>query len=205
MLLEFKFENVLDLIDTLSPVPPVLPTSILTTVASFSNPEAIVNIEDVTVPYPSDIVVSGLPGSISNVTVTIHNFVDPGTINSPNPGHLSLLVVSPGGTAVLIYSDADDSTGAFGPVTFTLDDNAATLIPQSDFVSGIYKPSVYKNDFNLNLNSPAPTGSPYNTALSSFIGQAPNGTWSLYSFDRHGGHGMTIEGGWTLTIATVGP
>lgn len=215
MLLEFKFENILDLIHSTdpplaTPLPPANPP--LTTPpppactpavgAAFSNLEAIVNIEGtLTIPYPSEIFISGLEGLISKVTVTINNFYDPGAMNTPNPGHLSLLVVSPSGTAVLIYSEAGDSTGVFGPVTFTIDDNAATLIPQSDFGPGTYQSSVYKNDFSL--PAPAPTGAPYPTTLSSLIGQDPNGTWSLYSFDQYGGHGMAISGGWTLTIDTV--
>lgn len=199
MLLEFKFENILDLIDTL---PPACNPTIG---AQFSNTGAITNIDGGTgtSPYPSDIVVSGLQGSISKVTVTIRDFVEPDA-TSPAPGHQSLLVVSPNGTAVLISSDAgNSSSGAFGPVTFTIDDNAPTLIPQTPFVSGTYKPSVYTN--NYNFDPPAPQGFPYNTALSSFIGENPNGTWNLFAFDRFGGHGQAINGGWTLTINTDCP
>lgn len=199
MLLEFKFENVLDLIGTLPPA--CNPT----TGASFSNTQAITNIDLAggTSLYPSNIGVSGLQGSISKVTVTINDFVDPDN-TSPTTGHLSLLVVSPGGTPVLIMSDAGNSAIGNPTVTFTFDDNGLIQIPQAPFGPGTYKPSVYANDYNF--DPPAPQGNPYNnTALSSFIGENPNGTWNLFAFDRFGGHGMAINGGWSLTISTTCP
>lgn len=205
MLLEFKFENVLDFIGTL-PAPPVTPPCNPTTGAQFSNATAITNIDGNpfgTNPYPSNIDVSGLQGSISKVTITIRDYFDPGN-TSPAAGHLSLLLVSPEGTASLLMSDAGNSSLGNPTVTFTLDDNGPILIPQAPFASGTYKPSVYANDYNF--DAPAPQGNPYsNTSLSAYIGENPNGTWSLYALDRHGGHGQVINGGWTLTIDTACP
>ncbi|WP_379971111.1 hypothetical protein [Ectobacillus sp. sgz5001026] len=195
MLLEFKFENVLDLIGTLPTCTPAT--------ASFSNNAPITNIDlSNTIPYPSTIDVAGLQGSIAKVTVTINDFFDPNN-TSPSQCHLTLLVVAPDGTAVLIFAEAGNNSGSGGTpsATFTIDDDAATVIPQSGPVpSGTFKPSVYTN---FNLDSPAPQTAPYPTTLSTFVGKVPNGTWSLFAFDEFGGHGMEIRGGWALTITTA--
>ncbi|EIJ81343.1 hypothetical protein PB1_00320 [Bacillus methanolicus PB1] len=200
MLLEFKFENVLDLIGTL----PEACTP--TTGATFSNTQAITNIDLVpgTNPYPSNIVVSGLQGTITDVTVTIHNFVDPGS-GPPGPGHLDLLVVAPDGvTSVLIVGNPGNGAAATTPVTFTISDNAATQIPSNGPIpNGTFLPTVTDN--SNTFPAPAPGPAPYPASLSNFNGLNPNGTWSLYAIDQFGGHGMAINGGWSLTISTTCP
>ncbi|WP_307852050.1 hypothetical protein [Neobacillus rhizophilus] len=202
MLLEFKFENILDLIPTICTP---------TTGATFSNPQPINPIDGVpgTNPYPSNITVSGLQGTISKVTVTITNFVDDGGAPQPpanvaNRQHDMFLVVAPDGTAVLIFSHNGDN-GPVGPVTLTFDDDSPNPLPVAaggTLTSGTFRPS---NQFdNHTFPAPAPPA-PYALALSAFNGLDPNGTWSLYAFDEFGGAHSRIEGGWSLTLSTACP
>ena len=51
--------------------------------------------------------------------------------------------------------------------------------------------------------SPAPPA-PYQSTMADFIGDSPNGTWSLYVVDDSASDFGSIAGGWTLDV-TVGP
>ncbi|MFF2290440.1 hypothetical protein [Peribacillus butanolivorans] len=94
MLLEFKFENVLDLIGTL---PVCTPTT-----ATFTNPTSIIingDTQGPAAPYPSFINVAGLTGTIAEVTVTLNN------MSHTFPADLDILLVGPQGKNVLLMSD----------------------------------------------------------------------------------------------------
>ena len=188
MLLQFKMEDVLALTSSRTCTP---------TTSSFTNNELIV-VPEATfagIPYPSQIQVSGLQGSIQKVTVTIHNYTD---LVGPSD-HMSILIVAPDNTASLILSHV--GSGPNATVTFTIDDDAASTLPQvGPIPNGTFQPSVYGP--NNNLLPPAPQTAPYPTNLSVFNGLNPNGTWGLYLYDYLGGHGVTINDGWTLTITT---
>ncbi|WP_353957823.1 hypothetical protein [Peribacillus sp. NJ4] len=93
MLLEFKFENVLDLIGTLC----------TQTTATFPNPTPIIingDTQGPAAPYPSFINVAGLTGTIAEVTVTLNN------MSHTFPADLDILLVGPQGQNVLLMSDA---------------------------------------------------------------------------------------------------
>ena len=163
-------------------------------------------------PYPSQIVVSNLNGTITNLTVTLSQF------NHAYPGDVDMLLVAPDNqTAVVIFSRAGDGGVAFtnspSPaeeagvtnITFTLSDTAMFALPYPyPFISIPFKPADYSGTNNQTVGqqegfgilpangpladfpSPAPDPSLYtNTpvALSSFNGFSPNGTWSLYVYD----------------------
>ena len=180
-----------------------------TTVASstFTNPCGI-TIPDAgpstSVPYPSNIIVTGLSGTISKVTLTLTN------ANLPQTGDYNFLLVGPGGQTFVFMSDAG---GLFSPstgVTLTFDDAAAGQLPSSGSIgSGTYRPTDYNVDAEV-FPAPAPAG-PYNTAAptgvatfaSVYGGAAPNGTWSLYPLDDTGG-GAGSVGTWSLTFTTSG-
>ena len=142
-------------------------------------------------PYPSDIVVSNVLGTVEKVTVTINNYTD------PVPNHERLLLQAPNSTSVLIVSRAGNSLPV-NDVTYTIDDDASSMLPENgQIVSGTFQPSNYGP--NDNLPSPAPQTAPYPTALSAFNGINPNGTWRLWIQDTEGGHDATIDN-WELTI-----
>ena len=87
-------------------------------------------------PYPSDIAVSGLTGNkLMKITFNgyHHEFED----------DLDFLLVGPGGQKMLINSDTGGTTELLTPITFSIADNGATLLPDATgYVNGTtYRPS----------------------------------------------------------------
>lgn len=161
--------------------------------ATFSNPGTIV-ISDHTAatPYPSSILVSGLAGSVSDVYVTLTGFSHTYTSD------VNILLQGPFSPSLLLMSHA--GSGTTSSLNLTFDDSAPSPLPQSGLLqSGIFDPTQYGS---VTLPAPAPAG-PYNTALSSFNGSNPNGTWSLFVFDDAFADVGAIMGGWSLAITTV--
>ncbi len=161
----------------------------------FTNPTPIIingDTQGPATPYPSNIVVAGIPGTIIKVTATLNN------MSHTFPADLDILLVGPLGQNVMLMSDAGGSTDIVG-VTLTFDDDAATQVP-TPIVSGTYQPTNLGGGDVLPAPAPAP---PYGSALNVFNGTNPNGTWSLFVFDDAGADSGTIAGGWSLTIATV--
>jgi hypothetical protein len=139
-------------------------------------------------PFPSDIQVSHVPGVISKLTVTLSD------LNDSFPEDLQIWLRAPSGQMIgLLINEGgvDRVTNA----TLTFDDEAASVIPDP-LISGRFKPTVngeYVTDPNLFR------------PLSTFNGEDPNGTWSLFLVNRVlGGEptGGCICDGWSLEIQT---
>lgn len=173
--------------------------------AAFSNATAIVFPIDTAAagdgigpatPYPSDIAVAGLTGTVSKVTVTLTN------IEHTFPDDIDIVLVGPGGQKVMLMSDAGLGTD-INNVTLTFDDAAAAQLPDSGtIVSGTFQPS----DFTTGDTFPAPGPvGPFGTLLSAFNGTNPNGTWSLFATDDAAVDDGSIQGGWTINITTAEP
>lgn len=155
------------------------------------------------IPYPSNIIVSSLSGAISKVTLTLTN------ANLPATNHFNFLLVGPGGQTYVFMSDAGGAVATSG-ATITLDDTAATQLPNSGSIAtGTYRPA----DYNVDSDPfPAPAPVPTNfappagvaTFASVYGGLAPNGTWSLYASDDTGGGANGTIGSWSLTFTTSG-
>jgi len=79
-------------------------------------------------PYPSTINVSGLGGTVSNVTVTLWSFSHAWTRD------VDILLVAPNGQGVILCSDAGN--GGAGGINLTLSDAAPTAIGLSQLVTG---------------------------------------------------------------------
>jgi hypothetical protein len=179
--------------------------------ATFSNP-ATITIPDSgkALPYHSDITVSGLTGTISDLNVTLYG------LSHGYPDDLAVLLVGPGGENVILMSDAgggpSECGGIVSNVTLTFDDEAAGKLPDSaQITSGSYQPTQGTiGDFcgdprPATFPGPAPFP-PYGKTLSAFDTADPNGTYSLYVFDDTGGGGLgSIAGGWSLDINPVPP
>ncbi len=158
-------------------------------------------------PYPSNIFVSSLPGSISSVTLTLNN------ISSNDIQQTDLLLVGPTGVAIVPFANVGDGSTISG-VNITLDDAAASLLPSgSPLTSGTFRPTSRTGSTSLLFPAPAPTiaagnyavGDGTATLTSQFGGTAPNGTWALYAMDNSGNGAATIGGGWCLNITTPTP
>lgn len=147
-------------------------------------------------PYPSNIAVSGVVGTVSKVTVTLKN------MNHTFPDDIDVLLVGPGGQKILLMSDAGGSPDLVNN-TYTFDDAAAATLSDSALSpSGTYKPSNFGTGDTF--TAPAPVGPyPDPQLLSVFNGVNPNGTWSLYVIDDVGGDTGNINLGWELNITTT--
>lgn len=163
--------------------------------AGSHGPSGPITINDVdkATPYPSTIIVSGEALSPSKVTVTLTN------INHTFPDDMDLLLVGPTGANAIIMSDACGQNPLGEPFTLTLDDQAPTAVPDTPAcVSGTFRPANYVTGDTW-PDAPVPSGA---SALSTFNGLDPNGTWSLYVVDDLAGDTGEIAS-WTLTIAST--
>jgi subtilisin-like proprotein convertase family protein len=145
-------------------------------------------------PYPSTVLVSGVTGTITKLTVTLIG------LTHTYPADVGVLLVGPTGTNVVLMSDCGGGNG-ITEVTLTFDDSAASSLPKSgQITSGTYLPTDL-NAGSENFPSPAP-GSPFGQTLSGFNGLNPNGAWSLYVQDEALGDTGNLAQGWQLSITT---
>jgi hypothetical protein len=154
--------------------------------------------------YPSSVEVEGLSGTVTKVTATAIGF------RSGRPDDVDMLLVGPQGDLVMLMSDACGETQGFTKNTWTFDDDAPTLLPDSgpcpSGETASFKPSNYVG------GSPEPDQfgvgggifPPFAGTLSAFDGTDPNGFWELYVRDDQKDFvGFEILG-WAL-ILTVEP
>jgi subtilisin-like proprotein convertase family protein len=143
-------------------------------------------------PYPSNIVVAGAGGVVTDVDVTLTD------VSHTHIRDLDVLLVAPNGATTMLMQDVGPNTPVSG-LNLTFSDEAATGIGQAGLTSGTYKPSVFDDELPELLPAPAPAG-PYGTTLAALDGTSPNGTWSLYVVDDAGGDIGDIGAGWSLTL-----
>jgi subtilisin-like proprotein convertase family protein len=129
-------------------------------------------------PYPSNINVTGLTGTITDVNATLNGF------SHTFPHDVEVLLAGPGGQAVVLMRRADEGTDVTN-LTLTFDDEAAGPVPSTGtLTSGSYKPSGPR-------------------ALSVFDGTSASGQYSLFVDDDVGGDTGSISGGWSIAITTL--
>jgi hypothetical protein len=151
--------------------------------------------------YPSPITVSGYTGTITDVTITLTGFTHSYTDD------LAAVVTGPGGQQTILFSGAGVSSPTVPGtnvtnLTLTFSDSAAATLPiNSDFASGTYRPGL--DEYGLSLPAPAPP-MPYADSFEEFVGQPPDGTYSLYVYDFAAPDGGSISG-WSITLTGVAP
>ncbi|MGH9562271.1 MAG: hypothetical protein ACRD3S_12530, partial [Terracidiphilus sp.] len=168
-------------------------------------------------PNPSNIFISGLPGTINAVTVTLDGFF---TDNSGDIYRTEALIKGPTGTALDFFSNTGDastdlggSTSPWGNLTFA--DSAASAVPSSgNYAAGTYKPSAYQGSSSTDTFTSSASGF-YNvpgsftyaqpqgsgTFASIFGSSNPNGTWSLFlNNSLSGGAAEGAQSGWCLNF-----
>jgi subtilisin-like proprotein convertase family protein len=158
-------------------------------------------------PYPSAIPVSGVSGTISDITVTLNN------IQHGFAPDLDILLVGPQGQKFIIMSDVGGLSGFATPKIITLSDGGTALLPNTnvDIPSGTYKPTNYLTGADVDTfpsvtapyNSPATFGSA--TFASVFSNANPNGDWKLYVVDDRANDGGSISGGWCMNFTITPP
>jgi subtilisin-like proprotein convertase family protein len=178
----------------------VLSLSVPAWAVVFTNPASI-TINDATAigtasSYPATINVSGLTGTVTNVTLTLNN------MNHTFPDDLDIMLAGPTAANLIVVSDnggSDDMSNT----TITIDDAAAAVLPDAvRYNSGSFKPSnIGAGD---TWTAPAPAPSVNTTMAATFNGTDPNGAWNLWVADDLGVDMGVIGNGWSLTITTSG-
>jgi len=152
-------------------------------------------------PYPSQMIVGGMSGPITDVSVTLHR------VGHEEPFQMTVVLVSPSGdSVVLMHRNCDQED--IEDFTWIFDQQWPVPMPQSGEPSCpelIYRPNPNTTFGPVpDLPAPAPPG-PYGTSLNDFNNKNPNGTWKLFVYDTAFPDGVgDIEGGWTLAL-TTGP
>lgn len=150
-------------------------------------------------PYPSVIHVSGVSGPPSSVVVKLVG------MNHTFPDDLDMLLVSPTGKKLIIWSDAGSGTDLVNR-TITIDDSASAALPDTTAIGvGPFRPANYSSgDTFQNVAGPyqstAPLGT--DTLASTFGSDDPNGDWQLYIVDDTAGDAGNVSGGWELTLSS---
>jgi hypothetical protein len=119
---------------------------------------------------------------------------------------VGIVLVGPGGAALLVQDGAGDGTVA--NVTYTLSDTGSTQLPATGiWGAGTYKPTSYYTDHSFpppgpgtTYGNPGPAGGNSATFASIFGGINASGVWSLYVVDFAAGNSGMIAGGWSLSF-----
>lgn len=143
-------------------------------------------------PYPATILVEDFANAvITDVNLTLRAF------SHVDVDNVEILLVKGNANAMLLGDVA--KTGTQPAVTITLDDQAATGLPETTpMVSGRFQPRNFFLADDIGF-TPAPPVSGKQT-LSAFNGLAPNGIWQLFVWDEAIGGDGAIAGGWDLEI-----
>lgn len=155
-------------------------------------------------PYPSNISVSGITGTVSKVRVKLNG------LNHTFPSDVDMLLVGPLAQKFIVLSDVIGGTDWVN-INYTLDDSAAAVIPSSGTpASGTFRPTNYGATDVFPAPAPAapyqhPATAGAATFASVFNGMNPNGTWSLYVVDDANLDVGNVSGGWALEITTQDP
>jgi subtilisin-like proprotein convertase family protein len=178
-----------------------LSSSAMADIRTFSNTDNIRPADPASggidpVHYPSEIDVAGVPGTISHVQVELHG------VGTQFTGDLDVLLVSPGGQAVMLMSDVSGRNPiAFATLSFS---DTSQPMPSGDpIATGFYRPTNLQGDDDA-MPRPAPAGPYTDTKLAAFDGGEPNGKWSLLVVDDAAGDENHISLGWNLTLTTAG-
>jgi hypothetical protein len=145
-------------------------------------------------PYPSTIQVGGFAnGVITDVDLLLLD------VTHKVEEDIDILLSKDDGRRAVVMSDA----GRIFSVTdldLTLDDEAATPLPNGQLSSGVFRPTDIdvpgQEPDTFAAPAPAPDGS---VALSAFDSANPNGTWQLFVTDDASGDTGDIAG-WALRI-----
>jgi uncharacterized repeat protein (TIGR01451 family) len=142
-------------------------------------------------PYPSSLYISGIPGQIHDITVTLR------VVSHTYTADIVALLVGPDGQTVVLMANVGAGTDA-QDVTLTINDDGASM-PIADPLSStvVYRPTNY--GLGGDLPGSAPDG-PYGGSLGALGSANPNGGWHLYVYDSVGSDGGNIWAGWSLEI-----
>lgn len=174
-------------------------------VSAGAAPRAFSNAAQITIPsfgaatpYPSTITVSGQVGTVADVDMKLNGY------SHTFPDDVDVLLVGPTGRDAIIMSDAGDDDAAPANVSFTIDDEASSPLPDNDpFTNGgRYKPTNYGAGDDFPAPAPTPSG---NVPLVIFDGTNPNGVWKLFVADDGTGDSGQFARGWGVEVEVKPP
>ena len=145
-------------------------------------------------PYPSTLVVSGVPLGAIVRSVTING------ITHTWPNDIDIALVSPTNVPVIIMSDVAGISSITNR-SYTFDDAATSQMPDATTASGTtWRPSNLEFPDAFVAPGPGTLNQP-NPLLSSFTGDM-NGTWRLFGVDDVGGDVGRISG-FSITFSVL--
>jgi hypothetical protein len=157
--------------------------------------------------FPSTLSVSGIPGTVTNATVTL--FI----ARMSNPDDDDVAITGPNGQQVMLMSDACGLT-PIESADWTFSDAAASFVSNGGprdtlgFREETFKPSNYLG------NAPEPDdmsasggpAGPFLNALSFFQGASADGDWKLWVLDDDASNGSGFDlTGWSLALDVEPP
>ena len=176
---------------------------------TFSGGAITIGTTGTATPYPSTATVTGVSGTITNVTVQINGF------NMGRQRDVDILLVHADGSHNLIIQADAGSNTASSSVSYTISDAGVTM-PSTD-ASPLANGATYKpydltagdsfpapapctgNGSTTTCTDPAPAGSA--SLASAFNGLTANGTWKLYVVNDTNSVAGSISS-WSITITT---
>jgi subtilisin-like proprotein convertase family protein len=163
--------------------------------ARFANLSPILIPDGIASPYPSTINVSGMAGSVTNITLVLSKF------SHQNVSDVNALLVAPGGQGAIALSHVSGSYNASN-VTVAVTGWPIYFLPLAqNYPLWSEMPLLPTAYGSVVFPAPAPANS-FGSSFSAFNRLNPNGTWSLYVYDDAPANTGQIAGGWSLTIAT---
>jgi hypothetical protein len=161
----------------------------------------------------STVSVSGAPGPVATVKVTLSGVHSNGSGNDQSMGYAEFLLQSPSGAQFVVLGSTGDGVdgGGLNGLNIAIQDGATAapeLNPWSATGSVTVKPSSYFQD---NFSTPPPLPASENTSdypqndgtgtlNGKFNGVGANGTWTLYLIDNDAPVDPVSITGWTLAL-----
>ncbi|WP_223343034.1 cadherin domain-containing protein [Synechocystis sp. PCC 7339] len=172
-------------------------TSPITIPVNLNPPNIVPSSSGKADPYPSTINVTGVSGTITDITVTLKG------LTHTFPADIDILLVGPTGAKTILMSDIGGGSDISG-VNLSFSNTATESLPDdgSIIISDTYLPSNVGTGDTFDAPAPAPDGS-YPVSFDSFMNTNPNGNWSLYIVDDNGSSSGSLSGGWTIEILTT--
>ena len=165
------------------------------TVTSGNNPTVTPLPLGVTTTVTFPIVISGAGPFVLGVEVTTF-------ARSNNSADFDITLTSPAGTVVTLTSDNGVIwDNVFDGTVWRDNANPGGTVPYAGTGSVGNNQGLAQDHFYVNLTVATPLAP--EEALSAFLGEEPNGTWTLTVRDDRADAGMGTFNGWSLSVATT--
>ena len=99
------------------------------------------------------------------------------------PDDLDVLVVSPSGTSVILFSDICGSSASVSSLFWIFDDDAPAYAPDQDSAECLQDTTFKPSNYETGDSWPGAPAGPYGGTLSAFSGESAEGEWRFYVVD----------------------